>query len=172
MNRVSAWGSKCDPDEIREVWGGQIEPVDGGLVGPGVSSGTRRFLTEVGLPTVEAYSIGFVRGERLSRRLRHDDREYLVIAEERDPNFVFAVDVFSDNVVHLYRPSSKYTQFCNSDIAAFTFFLGLLNRDVLGLDGEIIEDGIITVRTALRERDPAALETGTQWDALLDDLIT
>lgn len=172
MNRVPGWVGKFDPDEIREVWDGQIEPVDGSLVGPGVSPDTRRFLTEVGLPTVKVYGIRFVRDERLSRRLRHDDREYLVVAEECDPNFVFAVDVRSDSVFKVYRPSSKYTQFCNSDIVAFTFFFGLLNRDVLGLEGEIIGDAITTVRTALRERDPAALDIDTQWDALLDDLAT
>lgn len=170
MNPAPRWVGKFDPDEIREVWHGRVEPVDGGLIGPGVSPDTRTFLTEVGLPTVEVRGIGFVHDERLSTRLRHGDREYLVVAEEHDRNFVFGVDVQSGKIFNIYRPSSKYTQFCNSDIAAFTYFFGLLNRDVLGPAGEIIGAALAPFHAALRDRDPAALDADTLWDALLDDL--
>lgn len=169
-----SWVGNITADEIREVWDGQIRPVEADLISPGVSPATRQFLTEVGLPATEVLNISFALGSQLSSTVRQEEREYLVLTDE-ESGIAFAVDVQTDKVFDINLSRPQYTRFFNSNIAALVFFLGLLKKNVLSLeevDEEILADAVDSVRIPLSARDPAAMEGETPWKALLDDLET
>ena len=169
-----SWVGNITADEVREVWDGQIRTVPADLVSPDVSSATRQFLTEVGLPTTEVDNIIFAFDSRLSSTVRQEGREYLVVTDD-ESNVTFAIDVESEQVFRFHPSRSKYTRFFNSNIATLVFFLGLLKKNVLSLDEvdqEILADAVDSVRIPLSARDPAAMEGETNCKDWLDDLET
>ncbi|MDQ3274220.1 MAG: SUKH-4 family immunity protein [Actinomycetota bacterium] len=169
-----SWVGNITADEVREVWNGQIRPITAGLISPDVSPATRQFLTEVGLPTTDVLNMSFAHDSRLSSTVRRKGgREYLVVTDD-ESNVVFAIDVKSDQVVDITRSLPNYPRFINSDVAALVFFIGLLKKNVMGLEEvneEILTDAVDSVRISMRDLDPAAME-GKPWNDLLDDLET
>lgn len=167
------WDADFGADEVREVWDGDIQPIAAELLPPDVSPATRRFLTEVGLPTVEEAGIVFARDDRLSSTIHRRGRELLPVTVVGVSGLNFGIDVRSDEVFHFDKSPSDYLGFFNSNIAALVFFHGLLRKDVLSLrdvEQEVVEDAIESVRNVMEARDPAAMEDLDRgWNEILDE---
>jgi SUKH-4 immunity protein len=155
-------------DEVGGVWGGLLEPVPPDLVSPRLSAPTRRFLTTVGLPTVPARDIVFIRDERLLAVTRHEGREFVVVAESDEPGYRFGVEVDTDRVFYL-DDTPRYDRLVNSDLGLFVLFAGLFQRDVVDATGEL-GDAIAQVWGELKARDPEAAGDGDWWGVILDDI--
>jgi hypothetical protein len=92
--------------------------------------------------------------------MRRSEREYLLLTDSR--HFLCALDVESDHVMSVFDYELRYPEFFNSDLGAFTFFIGMLEKDVLSPDQatEQIVEALDRVEAALQARDPAAMEVG------------
>lgn len=168
-----SWDVEFGADEVRELWGGDLGPVPAELIAPDVTPATRRFLTEVGLPTVEVYGIEFVHDDRLSTTTRRARRELLVVTAVGESGLNFGIDVPSDQVFHFDRGLADYLGFFNSNIASMVFFLGLLRTRIRSLgdvDEDVLQEAIDEVRAVMRDRDPAAMaDRDTGWHEILDE---
>lgn len=168
----SSWLRDFDPDEVRAVWNGRLESV-GDQVSPKVSLATRRFLSEVGLPTGLALPyIIFVHDHRLSRTVQFQDRDLLIITDARSP-VGLAIDIGSDRVYELNADRTAPARLFNSNIAALVYFAGRLDRDVLSLEEQpeaILVPAVERIWDELVQRDPEAMDPGSAWRAWLDDL--
>jgi hypothetical protein len=162
-----------DPAEIRDVWNQKMQPIADQVISPKVSVATRRFLSEVGLPIDHSMpDVEFVYDDRLSGTVRSNGSEFLVITDTDSP-VVLAVEVVSDQVYELDLSDPANNRFFNSSLPALVFFLGLLNKNVLGLADwteETLPPAVEGVWDELVARDPRAMDGTTPWKAWLDDL--
>ncbi|MEH1017709.1 SUKH-4 family immunity protein [Micromonospora sp. CPCC 206060] len=162
------WGG-ITTDEIREVWGGQLQPIPEELIAPVVTPYTRRFLTKVGLPATDVLGVDFLFEGPLLSVASQEGRDYLVVTQARS-NASFAVDVRTDQVVEYNQSAPGGTRFMNSDIAALIFFLGQMRKALSLEEIPAIQAAIDDVRTSVTIHDLAAMEDEAAWKLWLDDL--
>ncbi|KKK04491.1 SUKH-4 family immunity protein [Micromonospora sp. HK10] len=166
---VPSWDDLVD--QTRRVWDGRLALIRPELVDPRVSDRTRRFLTAVGLPTVDVRDIAFVHDERLLDVFSRAGRDYLVVTAE--PDYRYGVDLESDEVVCLYDRYPDDDAPANSSLAAFVLTLGLLHTQLFeGNAGTqaSVADAVDTIWDQLDRWDPAAVaDEASHWSTLLDE---
>jgi hypothetical protein len=161
--------------EIREIWGGEIRPIQPDLIDSRVPAEIRDFLTTIGLPTGDAQAITFLHDQSLPVHTWFD-RDYVKIAESFD-HYPFAVDLETGRVA-LARPSRDVDpRFVNSGLAQFAYCLGSFERDV---DAYVLEapsderrrHAVDRFREMLAERDPvAAADEKNYWPGVLTNVL-
>ncbi|GAB2712715.1 SUKH-4 family immunity protein [Nocardia thraciensis] len=160
-------------EEIRDVWGGNVQPVSGELIPAGVPSTTTQLLTTVGLPTVPLLGFTFFRDHRMAVT-QHDGRAYLVFGID-SAGSALAVDLESEHVCRVDPEPGGEVAFYNSTLALFVYFHGLLQRNVLSLtevDEQLLADAVDSVWRPLEEQDPPAVADRAPWHWVLADLET
>ncbi|WP_405425895.1 SUKH-4 family immunity protein [Micromonospora sp. NBC_00617] len=166
---VPSWDDLVE--QIRRVWDGRLAPIRPELVHPRVSDRTGRFLTAVGLPTVDVRDIGFVHDERLLSIFSRAGRDYLIVTAE--PDYRYGVDLESDGVICLYDRYPADDTLANSSIAAFVLTLGLFHTHLFeGNAGTqaSVADAVDTIWDQLDRWDPAAVnDHAGHWSTLLDE---
>ncbi|MFI7080063.1 SUKH-4 family immunity protein [Micromonospora sp. NPDC049903] len=164
--------------EVRQAWEGRLAPVVPALVPAAIPPGTRRFLTEVGLPTVEVLNVYFPEGGHLPDPVRQGQLQFLVVTADHS-HICLAVELSSERAFEFAAAAAHHTRVINSDIAALLYFLGVLRTtmsrlddlDEQGLlDAEILAEGMAGIRASLLARDPTAGYGQTPWTLLLNDL--
>ncbi|WP_433194645.1 SUKH-4 family immunity protein [Nocardia sp. CA-107356] len=167
-------------EEVRRIWGDQLQPLPAELVSPRLSVPTREFLSTVGLPAVETVeSAGLIPVRDLRLSFQREDREYIVVAEDIDPGCGVAVEVATDRVFFLWERDPSDRLPVNSDIALFVWFLGVFQTTVLELaevDHRIGEDLLADRWHQSTSRDPVAMRDDRNywvgmWDNLADDFV-
>ncbi|WP_433726712.1 SUKH-4 family immunity protein [Nocardia sp. CA-129566] len=177
-DNARGWVGNVTAEEVRRVWGDQLQPIPSELVSPRLSVPTREFLSTVGLPdveTVESAGLIPVRDLRLSRQL--EDGEYVVVAEDIDPGCGVAVEAATDQVLFLWEEDPYDRRLVNSNIALFVLFLGTFQstaRELAEVDPGI-GAGLLSARWhQLTINDPVAMNDDRNywvgmWQNLADD---
>lgn len=166
---VPSWDDLVE--QVRRIWDGRLAQIRPEFVDPRVSDRTRRFLTTVGLPTVDVRDITFVHDERLLDIFSRAGRDYLVVTAE--PDYRYGVDLASDEVVCLYDSYPDDDAAANSNIAAFVLTLGLLHTRLFqgnaGTQASVAA-AVDTIWDQLDRWDPAAVDDdASHWSTLLDE---
>lgn len=174
VNGGQSWFSDSLAGEARLVWEDLLEPVPSHLVSTHLSTPTRRFLTDVGLPTVPIRDITPLHDSRLLVTTHQEGREYVALAEGSEPSYCFAVELATDRVFYLDE-IPRYSRLVNSNVGLFVLFLGKYHRHVLGLatvNQESLEAAVADVWQQLRIWDPEATDDRGWWDLTLEQIAT
>jgi hypothetical protein len=156
--------------DVRDLWGDALEPVDPALLGPNQSATTRDFLTAAGLPTTHPLDFEFYHDARLSAPVERGSRSYFTFGDDTG-TVPFAIADGSDAVVSLY-PDGPF-MFINSTIADFVYSYGVFSQRVdriLELPVDDRKPLIDEIRDLIDARDPSALDPDgllSWWEDLL-----